>query len=264
MRPFVAPLVELSRAYFTLAGQHPGYPQGPSEAVTGLLRRLEAQLAPAPDAWHGVWSQAWAGWPYGLAMPGLGVAGALAENPATRRTADALEALEAAACELAAAAGLGSRVERGATRRRWADYQQALGDYTALFREMARDATARLRRQIEEGELAGAPPSGPRALYDAWMACAEAAYLDVLRSERYARCYAGLINAQLALRQHTQQLVTGAAGLLGLPAHREHEALQERVKALRGELRSLRAERAASGHGPEQDAHAGGSRHGQG
>jgi hypothetical protein len=263
MRPFVAPLVELSRAYFTLAGQHPGHPQGPSEAVTGLLRRLETQLAPGPDAWRGVWPQAWAGWPYGLAMPALG-AGALAANPAARRTADALEALETAACELAVAAGLGARFERGAMRRRWADYQQALGDYTALFREMARDATARLRRRIEDGELAAAPASGPRALFDAWIACAEAAYLDVLRGERYARCYAGLINTQLALRQHTQQLVAGVAGLLGLPTHQEHQALQERVKALRSELRSLRAERAASGHGPEQDAHAGGSRHGQG
>jgi class III poly(R)-hydroxyalkanoic acid synthase PhaE subunit len=122
------------------------------------------------------------------------------------------------------------------------DYQRALQDYAALFRRLNADTLERLQRKLSELAETNQPITTLRGLYDLWIDCSEAAYLDLVSTDAYAEGYGRMVNALMALKRHGRNMVDEAAGALGLPTRHSLSGLQRRHQELRRELATLRRE----------------------
>jgi class III poly(R)-hydroxyalkanoic acid synthase PhaE subunit len=89
----------------------------------------------------------------------------------------------------------------------------------------------------------GTPIATVRALYDAWIEQAEAAYAERVMSEAFARDFAGWVNAGSDVRLALRSLGGRLSALFDAPAREEIDALLERQQAMQRELSALRAER---------------------
>jgi poly[(R)-3-hydroxyalkanoate] polymerase subunit PhaE len=125
------------------------------------------------------------------------------------------------------------------------NYQRALQDYGALFRRLNLDAFDRLQRRLGEVAKAEQPITTLRGLYDVWVDCSEAAYLDLVSTDAYAEAYGRMVNALMALKRQSRNMVDEAAGAMGMPTRQGLNTLQRRHQELRRELAAVR--RAAEG-----------------
>ena len=92
----------------------------------------------------------------------------------------------------------------------------------------------------------GPPISTLRALYDAWIDHAEAAYAGRVMSEDFARDFAAWVNAGSEVRLAVRGLGGRLSALFDAPGRDEIDALLERQQAMQRELAALRAEREAA------------------
>lgn len=241
LQPILEQLNHHGRAFHALTRHYADAlragPHASPAAPEAALQALEAALARSPAALLAPW---------GLHAHSPGSPWALTHSLGAgeaARAAGALESLARSARAVAEMLGAGTRWagEPEETARRWSEYARAVDGYAALLQDMARDAVARVRQRIDAHARRGEMIDSPRALYEIWLECGEAAYVEMLRSERYARACGALINSGLALRRHMQELTGGIARLLGSADAQEQTALHRRVEALRRELRALRA-----------------------
>lgn len=133
------------------------------------------------------------------------------------------------------------------------DYQRALQEYASLFQRLNLDAYDRLQRRLSELAGANQPITTLRGLYDVWVDCSEAAYLDLVSTETYAETYGRMVNALMALKRHGRNMVDEAAGAMGMPTRHGLNTLQRRHQELRRELVALR-KLAEEGSGREEIA----------
>jgi class III poly(R)-hydroxyalkanoic acid synthase PhaE subunit len=134
------------------------------------------------------------------------------------------------------------------------NYQRALQEYAALFRQLNADVLERLQRKLGELTAANQPITTLRGLYDVWVDCSEAAYLDLVSTDAYAESYGKMVNALMALKRHGRNMVDEGAGALGLPTRHDLSTLQRRHQELRRELAGLRTQRDQSTSAGEQIA----------
>jgi hypothetical protein len=130
---------------------------------------------------------------------------------------------------------------------------QALAEALAALHEPAREYAAQLSRIALEGLhllaarlAAGYAASGklasPRAMFEDWVDCSEAAYQRALRADEFPRAQARAFNAWLTVAQAARELHARQSEWFGVPTRADFDALDERLRAL---------EKARSDRGPE-------------
>ena len=122
------------------------------------------------------------------------------------------------------------------------EYARALRDYTNVFNRLGVDTADHLYRKIVRLTAEGDAITSVRQLYDLWVDAAEDAYAAVVTTEEYSEIYARMINAQMALTNHTRNVVDQAIGMLDLPTRKGLNTVQQRQQELRREIRALRDE----------------------
>ncbi len=96
----------------------------------------------------------------------------------------------------------------------------------------------RLREAQEQGERY----ESLLALFELWVEAREAAYADLVHSERYARVYGDWANAANRMREDLLALVSEQAQWFGLTTRKDVDEAQARVRALQAEVTQLRQE----------------------
>jgi hypothetical protein len=116
---------------------------------------------------------------------------------------------------------------------------QALATATAEWTEAARAQAQLLAPAAAVAARAFAarfPPERAvpslREALDAWIACAEAAWLDLAHGAAWCEAQARTFDRALAVRALAQEIADDAARLAGLPSRREFDELTRRVDAL--------------------------------
>jgi len=91
----------------------------------------------------------------------------------------------------------------------------------------------------------GPPITSVRALYDAWIDQAEAAYAERVMGDDFSRDFAAWVNAGSEMRLALRALGGRLSALFDAPGRDEINVLIERQQAMQRELAALRAERHA-------------------
>lgn len=128
------------------------------------------------------------------------------------------------------------------------DYQSALQEYAGVFGRLGMESLDRYRQRLlnvssEDAETL----SSARALYNLWVDISEAVFAERAYSDEFVATHGRLINAQMALRKETSDLLDRLLRLSGMPSRTDVRALQDRYHGLRRENRALRAELASLG-----------------
>lgn len=111
------------------------------------------------------------------------------------------------------------------------------------YRLATRAALERFARYLQNDD--GAPITTLRALYDAWIDQAEAAYAERVMSDAFARDFAAWVNAGSDVRLAVRGLNGRLTAMFDAPQRAEIDALLERQQAMQRELAALRVERQA-------------------
>jgi hypothetical protein len=136
-------------------------------------------------------------------------------------------------------------------------YQEALAEHqqnlvrlsqvwSGLLTEAVDLLSQRIRARLERGERY----ENLRAVYDAWIDCAEECWARVAHGDSYAGLQAALTNSLTAVREAGQAIVERLARDFDLPTRAELNTVHRRLQALRREVDALRRERVAAAPAP--------------
>jgi len=121
--------------------------------------------------------------------------------------------------------------------------QRAAARVASHHQQAHRVALERYARWLRQDD--GAPIETLRALYDAWIEQAEAAYAESVMTEPFASDFAAWVNAGSAARSAGKALRERLAQTLDLPQRAEIDALLARTRALEQAMAGLREALAA-------------------
>jgi class III poly(R)-hydroxyalkanoic acid synthase PhaE subunit len=130
----------------------------------------------------------------------------------------------------------------GELSTRAAQQQAQLG---AIWSEIVGAALRELGARAGAAIARGEPPASPRALYDQWIECAEAAFAAAAHGPAFLKAQSALANTSAELRTQQRELVESWARQLDLPTRAELDTVHRRLRALQAQLRGLRASAAA-------------------
>ncbi|MCA1853388.1 MAG: class III poly(R)-hydroxyalkanoic acid synthase subunit PhaE [Beggiatoa sp.] len=122
------------------------------------------------------------------------------------------------------------------------DYQRALQEYLNAHARLGLDTIERFSKRVMQRAETGQEITSLREVYDLWVDAGEAAYSEFVLTEEYAAIYGRLVNALMALKHHSQNLVDEAVGAANLPTRRGMTTLQCRQQEVRREIAALRSE----------------------
>jgi hypothetical protein len=114
--------------------------------------------------------------------------------------------------------------------------QEAQQRLQRLWSDALRDAAASFTSKLIAAPPAGADSAGLRALYDAWIDCAEQAYARIAHGKEFCEALALLINSMSAGRHEMQAGLEAWAKSLDLPTRSELNSLNARLSALEAAL----------------------------
>jgi len=117
------------------------------------------------------------------------------------------------------------------------EWAAALQSWSMVLAEVAH-ATA---RAFAARLAAPAAPTTLRATFDAWIDCAEAAFQSAAHSEAFASAQARLFNELVRSKARQQALLEQVARNAGMPTRSEVDALHDELRTLRAELAATRA-----------------------
>jgi len=155
--------------------------------------------------------------------------------------------------EVLSAPGLGYTRESQADVKQFArlllDYQTAQQSYTHFFVEMGRQSLDAMRERLMARMEGGEDPvTSVRELYDLWVDCSETVYGERVLSDEYSRLNGEMINALMALKQHSARSADGVAGMMNMPTRQEVDTVHHRFqisrragKALEQQVETLNA-----------------------
>jgi hypothetical protein len=226
---------------------------GITQVLWGLLAPGDAARSPADharsleEAFNRLQEQAREAWAGAFAGTGSGSPTAGAGWPGTGGTPFENAWLQAATQFEWPALGLTrERQERSQDLARAGQaFAQAQLRMTLLWGQVIREALQGLAERVASTLAEGKSIPSPRALYDLWVDCGEAAFLRHAHSGEFGRAQGALTNAASSLRIEQRRLVEGWARELDLPT-RELNSVHVRLKELRAEVRELRRELAAA------------------
>ncbi|MDE1922380.1 MAG: hypothetical protein KGI55_03070 [Gammaproteobacteria bacterium] len=114
-----------------------------------------------------------------------------------------------------------------------------------LWLDALRDAGAAFMNRLEEPMAPVEGAAAVRALYDAWIDCAEDAYSRIAHGAPFCEALADSVNAASDWRRELRETALHAAALLDLPTraelntlHRQLRAAEERISAVEANLRA--------------------------
>ena len=114
------------------------------------------------------------------------------------------------------------------------DYQSAYQKYASFFAEMNKTSLDRMRdRLLARVQDQKEPITSVRELYDLWVGCSEEVYAEQVLTDEYAQLHGELINAMMALKRHSGQMMDAAAGGLNMPTRKEIDTLHQRFQSAR-------------------------------
>jgi class III poly(R)-hydroxyalkanoic acid synthase PhaE subunit len=122
------------------------------------------------------------------------------------------------------------------------DYQRALQEYLNAHARLGVDTIERFSKRVMERAETGQEITSLREVYDLWVDAGEAAYSEFVLTEEYAALYGRLVNALMALKHHSQNLMDEAVGAANLPTRRGMTTLQCRQQEVRRQIAALRSE----------------------
>ena len=122
------------------------------------------------------------------------------------------------------------------------DYQRASQEYLNAHARIGVDTIERFSKRVMERAETGQEITSLREVYDLWVDAGEAAYGEFVLTEEYAAIYGRLVNALMALKHHSQNLVDEAVGAANLPTRRGMTTLQCRQQEVRRQIAALRSE----------------------
>ena len=122
------------------------------------------------------------------------------------------------------------------------DYQRASQEYLNAHARLGVDTIERFSKRVMERAETGQEITSLREVYDLWVDAGEAAYSEFVLTEEYAAIYGRLVNALMALKHHSQNLVDEAVGAANLPTRRDMTTLQCRQQEVRRQIAALRSE----------------------
>jgi class III poly(R)-hydroxyalkanoic acid synthase PhaE subunit len=130
----------------------------------------------------------------------------------------------------------------------WQRLQQLVAQATqqqaqlaAIWSEIVGAALRELGARVGAAIARGEPPASPRALYDQWIECAEAAFAAAAHGPAFLKAQSALANTSAELRTQQRELVESWARQLDLPTRAELDTVHRRLRALQAQLRGLRA-----------------------
>ena len=130
-----------------------------------------------------------------------------------------------------------------AVQRATLNEQAARARVDEHYRLATRAALERFGRFLQDDS--GAPITTVRALFDAWIEQAEAAYAERVMGDAYARDFGAWVDAGSAVRLALRTLGGRVSAVLDTPSREEIDVLIKRQYNLQRELTTLRAERSA-------------------
>jgi class III poly(R)-hydroxyalkanoic acid synthase PhaE subunit len=133
------------------------------------------------------------------------------------------------------------------------EYLKAQEKYNAFFIDMSKESLDSMRSRLSARmEKEEEPLTSVREFYDLWVECSETVYQARTMTDQYSRLNGEMINALMALRQHSATMMDGITGMMNLPTreeldtmHRRAQAIRRTTSALKHEMEALRAREAS-------------------
>jgi hypothetical protein len=118
-----------------------------------------------------------------------------------------------------------------------AEWLAALQAWSMVLAEIARATAVAFAARLGAPD----PPTTLRAIFDAWIECAEGAFQSAAHSEVFAHAQARLFNELVRAKARQQAHLEQLARHIGMPTRREVDALYDELRALKAELAAARA-----------------------
>jgi class III poly(R)-hydroxyalkanoic acid synthase PhaE subunit len=269
---FFSQLIDQSKSYFQMAEQLNSAFQTAStvnqsvsqwqEAIKGMLTGMKETFSSvSPDgqqAWHN-WMgigelpvDHWQRMASSLSfMPGDFLQGINTLDPMRMK-----DAIQAHLDQFISAPGVGHMRERQSLYqelyRLGTNYQTALQASLQFQNEIGLKSIDRFQSCFSNLEEKGQQLDSMRSVYDLWVDCCEEVYAESVITDEYVEIHGNLINALMALKQHSRMLVDEVLEGFNMPTRQELNALHDRSheqwrenKKLRNELEALREQVAA-------------------
>jgi class III poly(R)-hydroxyalkanoic acid synthase PhaE subunit len=132
------------------------------------------------------------------------------------------------------------------------NYQTALQAFIQFQNKIGLKSIERFQSCFSNLEAKGQQLDSMRSVYDLWVDCCEEVYGESVITDEYVEIHGNLINAQMALKQHSRMLVDEILEGFNMPTRQELSALHNRSqeqwrenKKLRNELTALKEQVAA-------------------
>jgi class III poly(R)-hydroxyalkanoic acid synthase PhaE subunit len=118
-------------------------------------------------------------------------------------------------------------------------YQHALMDYNRFFSNIGTQAVSCMKDKVQKVADKGETIDSGRAFYDLWVSACEDVYAEHALTPEYAKVHGELVNALMAVKKQSEELVDQRLGMMNMPTRREMRTLQTRLQEARRELRSM-------------------------
>ncbi|MDJ0955279.1 MAG: class III poly(R)-hydroxyalkanoic acid synthase subunit PhaE [Arenicellales bacterium] len=142
-----------------------------------------------------------------------------------------------------------SQAEQQKLARLLVDYQTAYQKYASFFVEVNKQSLDLLQqRLVNLTQVEQKPITTVRELYDLWIECSEESYTQKVLTDEYSEIHGAMVNALMALKHQSGQMMDDWAGALNMPTRQEMDTIHQRFQssrrssaALRQEVRTLQA-----------------------
>ena len=124
----------------------------------------------------------------------------------------------------------------------WQQLDEAQRRLQRLWLDALRDAGAAFLSRLKEPPAPAEGAAAVRALYDAWIDCAEDAYSRIAHGAPFCEAIADSVNAASRWRRELKDTALQAAAPLDLPTRAELNALHRQLRSAEARLRVVEAE----------------------
>ena len=136
-----------------------------------------------------------------------------------------------------------SQAEQKKLARLLVNYQTAHQKYAAFFVEVNKQSLDLMQqRLVDRTQVEQKPITTVRELYDLWIECSEETYTKNVLTEEYAEAYGEMINALMALKHQSGQMMDDLAGALNMPTRQEMDTIHQRFQSSRRRNAALNRE----------------------